>query len=147
MRSQGGERSCWGQQGQRSVCVRDRWACPVADGPVYWLLWVRLLICGSVCWLVGPLVATGSVCMFSVPARLAKGQVAKEIGHNLTRERHKIGAQFSAQTTQNRAQFCGRLMKTWAQICKHVQTFLHQLSENRKTANTFCKQQKIEKCI
>ena len=31
----------------------------------------------------------------------------------------KIWAQFSAQTTQNLAQFRVRSMKTWAQICKH----------------------------
>ena len=77
--------------------VRGRYVCETGGsvqwpmGPVYWLLWVRLLNCGSVCWLVGPLVAAGSVRMFSVPARLGKGQGAKEIGHNLARERPKFG--------------------------------------------------------
>ena len=76
----------------------------------------------------------------SVPA-MAKGQGAKEIGHNLARERHKI---FYARTTKIWS--CGQLMKTWAQICKHftsiLQAFLHRLSENTKTANTFCKNKK-----
>ena len=31
---------------------------------------------------------------YSVPARLGKGQGAKEIGHNLVRKRHKIGYTF-----------------------------------------------------
>ena len=86
--------------------------------------------------------------VFSVPARLGKGQVAKEIGHNLARERQKIGhskecarpsrtqfyasndqnlAQTSTRTKRDLAQFCGRSMKTWAQICKHFT--VHQLSE------------------
>ena len=89
----------------------------------------------------------------SVPARLGKGQGAKEIGHNLAHERpkfghnlvhkrHKIGHNPARERNEVWAQFCGRLMKTWAQICKQLQTFLHQLSENRKTANTFCKKKK-----
>ena len=88
-------------------------------------------------------------CYNSVPARLGKGQGAKEIGHilahkqpkfghNLVRKRHNR-AQFRARmnkftfTHERRkfghnparkgnkvwAQFCGRSMKTWVQICKH----------------------------
>ena len=81
----------------------------------------------------------------SVPARLGKGQGAKEIGHNLAREQHKIGHNLVRKRhkighslelerlsegpkfghnpahEQNEiwAQFCRRSMKTWAQICKH----------------------------
>ena len=39
----------------------------------------------------------------SVPARFGKGQGAKEIGHNLVRERHIIG-QFRARITKIRSQ-------------------------------------------
>ena len=64
---------------------------------------------------------------YNVPANVsssvAKGQGAKEIGHNLACEQPKFG----------------RSMKTWAQICKHFQAFLHQLSENTKTAISFCR--------
>ena len=35
------------------------------------------------------------------------------------------------------AQFCGRSMKTWTQICKHCT--VHQLSENTKTEIIYCK--------
>ena len=60
-----------------------------------------------------------------VPTTLGKEQGAKEIGHNLARERPKFGHNlvrkrhkiFYARTTK--IWFCGRLMKTWAQICKH----------------------------
>ena len=83
----------------------------------------------------------------SVPAKLGNGQGAKEIGHNLAREqpkfghnlvrkRHKIGHSLERLTTFTRerpkfghnpacepnevwVQFCGRSMKTWAQICKY----------------------------
>ena len=97
----------------------------------------------------------------SVPARLGKGQGAKEIGHslarerpkfghNLVRERHIIGhslerewPKFGRNPAHERnevwAQFCGRSMKTWAQICKHFTSIFKPLSENTKTAVTFCK--------
>ena len=111
--------------------------------------------------------------LVSVPARLGKGQGAKEIGHNLAheqpkfghnlvRKRHKIGhslerewpseAHFYAWPTNFWSQsstrmkrglhghnFVGDTMKTWTQICKQLQAFLHRLSENTKTAITFCK--------
>ena len=71
----------------------------------------------------------------------------------------KIRAQFSAQTTQNRAQFRARTTKIrsqsstrtkrglgtilWAidghKSASVLQAFLHWLSENTKTAITFCK--------
>ena len=92
--------------------------------------------------------------VISVPARLGKGQGAKEIGHNLAREkpkfghnlvseRHKIGhslerewPKFSRNPAHERnevwAQFCGRSMKTWAQICKHFTSIFTSLSENTK---------------
>ena len=78
-------------------------------------------------------------CITGVPARFGKGQGAKEIC--------ALRAQFSAQTTQNRAQFrpsrerpkfghnparernevwaqfCGRSMKRW-QICKHKHFYI-----------------------
>ena len=67
-----------------------------------------------------PLPVAVVVLLVSVPARLGKGQGAKEIGHNLAREQpkfghnlvrkqHKIGHTFTRE----------RLVKTWAQICKH----------------------------
>ena len=67
---------------------------------------------------------------YSVPARLGKGQGAKEIGHNLARERPKFGHNlvhkrhkiFYAWTTKIWS--CGQLMKTWAQICKHFTSCL-----------------------
>ena len=63
--------------------------------------------------------------VISVPARLGKGQGAKEIGHNLARERPEFGHNlvrkrhkiFYVRTIKIWS--CGRLMKTWAQICKH----------------------------
>ena len=88
----------------------------------------------------------------SVPARLGKGQGARENGHNLARERPKfehslererpsrahfyartpkIWAQSSTRRNKNWAQFCGRSMKTWAQICKNGT--VHQLFEDTKT--------------
>ena len=79
--------------------------------------------------------------LYSVPARLGKGQGAKEIGHNLAREQPKFGhnlmrerhiighslerewPKFGRNPAHERnevwAQFCGRSKKTWAQICKH----------------------------
>ena len=39
-------------------------------------------------------------------------------------------------------QFCGRLMKTRAKICKQLQAFWYQLSENTKTAITFLQKKK-----
>ena len=47
-------------------------------------------------------------------------QTHNKFGHNPAQERNKM-----------RAQFCGRSMKTWTQICKHCT--VHQLSENTKT--------------
>ena len=49
-----------------------------------------------------------------------------QFGHNPARERNEVWAQF-----------CGRLMKTWAQIYKQLQAFLQQLSENTKAAICF----------
>ena len=49
-----------------------------------------------------------------------------KFGHNPARERNEVWVQF-----------CGRLMKTWAQIYKQLQAFLQQLSENTKTAIFF----------
>ena len=109
----------------------------------------------------GTLVNVGKYIRTSmVPARLGKGQGAKEIGHNLTRERpkfghnlvrkrHKIGhsleherQKFGHNPARERkavwAQFCGRLMKTY-KSASILQAFLHRLSENTKTAITFCK--------
>ena len=89
-----------------------------------------------------------TMCMIignGVPARLGKGQGAKEIGHNLARERPKFGhnsvrkrrtksgAVLSANdqvtllrvndqnsvTIQQSKLGLGKSMKTWAQICKH----------------------------
>ena len=48
----------------------------------------------------------------NVPARLGKGQGAKEIGHNLARERPKFGHNPARERNEVWAQFCGRLMKT-----------------------------------
>ena len=93
---------------------------------------------------------------FSVPDRFGKGQgqgQGRDL-HNLARERQKIGhssererpsrvhfyvwtikirAQSSTQRNDIWAQFCGRSMKTWAQICK--QFTVHRLSENTKNSN------------
>ena len=94
----------------------------------------------------------------SAPTRLGKGQGVQEIGHNLARERPKFGhilvrkrqkighslererpftrerPKFKHTPTREGhkiwAQFCGRSMKTCAQICKHCT--VHQLSENTK---------------
>ena len=77
----------------------------------------------------------------SVPARLGKGQGAKEIGHNLARDRpqfwhnlvrkrHKI---FYAWTTKIWS--CGRLMKTWAQICKHFTSIFTSAVWKHKNSN------------
>ena len=121
----------------------------------------------AVVWLASSLVrwcnATG------VPARLGKGQGAKEIWHNLacerpkfvpdfvsfarmtkwstlTHERPKFGHNPTREWNEVLAQFCGQLMKTWVQICKQLQAFLYRLFENTKTAITFCKKKKkIEK--
>ena len=73
------------------------------------------------------------ILIISVLARLGKGQGAKEIGHNLAYERpkfghnlvrkqHKIGHSLERKWPSE-AQFCGRLRKTWAQICKQLQAF------------------------
>ena len=73
----------------------------------------------------------------SVPARLGKGQGAKEIGHNLARER-----QFRAQTTPNLLRVNDQNLVLWAideNMGTNLQAFLHRLSENTKTAITFCK--------
>ena len=67
----------------------------------------------------------------SVPARLGKGQGAKEIGHNLACERPKFGHNPARERNEIWAQFCGRSMKTWVQIC--YQFTVHRLSENTKT--------------
>ena len=90
---------------------------------------------------------------------MGKGQGAKEIGHNLAREQPKFGLnlvrerhiighslerelpKFGRNPGHERnevwAQFCGRSMKTWAQICKHFTSIFTPLSENTKTAITF----------
>ena len=90
----------------------------------------------------------------SVPARLGKGQGAKEIRHNLACERQKFGQNLVLKwqkighsleherpksghnSTRERneiwAQFCGRSMKARAQICK--QFTVHRLPEGAKRA-------------
>ena len=88
-------------------------------------------------------VLTEIIGCLSVPVRLGKGQGAKEIGHNLARERPKFGHNPARERNEVWAQFCWRSMKTWAQICKHLQAFLNQLSENTKTAITFCKNKNL----
>ena len=80
----------------------------------------------------------------SVPARLGKGQGAKEIWHNLAREQPKFGHNLERdERNEVWAQFCGRSMKTWAQICKHFTSIFTPLSANTKTAITICKKKKI----
>ena len=77
----------------------------------------------------------------SVPARLGKGQGAKEIGHNLARERPKFGHNlvrkrhkiFYAWTTKIWS--CGRLMKIWAQICKHFTSIFTSAVWKHKNSN------------
>ena len=79
----------------------------------------------------------------SVPARLGKGQGAKEIGHNLVRERQNLGT--SAQTTPNLLRVNDQNLVLWAideNMGTNLQAFLHWLSENTKTAITFCKNKK-----
>ena len=49
---------------------------------------------------------------------------AKEIGHNLARERPKFGHNLVRKRNEVWAQFCRRLMKTWAQICKHKHFYI-----------------------
>ena len=56
---------------------------------------------------------------YSVPARLGNGQGAKEIRHNLARERPKFWRNLVRERNEVWVQFCGRSMKTWAKICKH----------------------------
>ena len=101
----------------------------------------------------------------SVPARLGKGQGAKEIGHNLARERptfghnlvrklHKIGhkwaseAHFYAWTTKVRSQSSTRMKRGLGTILRAIDenmgTNLQAVtsiftSENTKTAITFYK--------
>ena len=84
----------------------------------------------------------------SVPARLGKGQGAKEIGHNLAHERpkfghnlvckrHKIGHTFTREWPK-----FGLVDNWWKHGHKSasiLQAFLHQLSENTKKAITFWK--------
>ena len=80
--------------------------------------------------------------LFSVPARLRKGQGAKEIGHNLACERPKFGHNlvrkrhkiFYAWTTK-KIWSCGRLMKTWAQICKHFTSIFTSAVWKHKNSN------------
>ena len=55
------------------------------------------------------------------------------IGHTFTCERQKFGHNPAGERNELGAQFCGRSMKTWAQIGKH---FSVQPSENTKTACT-----------
>ena len=77
----------------------------------------------------------------SVPARLGKGQGAKEIGHNLARERPKFGHNlvrkrhkiFYAWTTKIWS--CEWLMKTWAQICKHFTSIFTSAVWKHKNSN------------
>ena len=82
-----------------------------------------------------------SCIVLSVPARLGKGQGAKEIGHNLARERLQFEHNPARERNKIWAQFCGRSMKTWAQICKHCT--VHQLSENTKTEIILCKKNTV----
>ena len=63
-----------------------------------------------------------------------RGQGAKEIWRNLARERPKFAHDPAPERNQVWAQFCGRSMKTRAQICKYCT--VHLLSENTKTAST-----------
>ena len=85
----------------------------------------------------------------SVPARLGKGRGAKEIGHNLVsrerfghnlvRKRHKIGHTF----TRERPKFGLDWWKYGHKSASILQAFLHRLSENTKTAITFCRNKTI----
>ena len=80
---------------------------------------------------------------YSVPARLGKGQRAKEIEHNLARERPKFGHNnylvrkrhkiFYAWTTKIWS--CGRLMKTWPQICKRFTSIFTSAVWKHKNSN------------
>ena len=94
----------------------------------------------------------------SVAARLGKGQGAKEIEHNLTRERPKIGhnlvrerQKFCHNPARERnevwAQFCGRLMKTWLQICKHFTSIFTSAVRKHKNSNYICKNKKNKKML
>ena len=81
---------------------------------------------------------SGHIQCSSYSARLG----AKKIGHNLARKRPKFGHNPACERSQIRAQFCGRSMKTWAQICKHCT--VHQLSENTKTEIIYYVKRKIQ---
>ena len=85
---------------------------------------------------------------YSVPARLGKGQGAKEIGHNLAheqpkfghnlvRKRHKIGHTFMRE--RQKFGLVGDWWKHGHKSACILQAFFHRLSENTKTAITFCK--------
>ena len=52
--------------------------------------------------------------ILGVPARLGKGQGAKEIGHNLARERPKFGHNLVVQTTQNLLRVNDKNFVLWA---------------------------------
>ena len=52
--------------------------------------------------------------ILSVPARLGKGQGAKEIGHNLACERPKFGHNLVVQTTQNLLRVNDKFFVLWA---------------------------------
>ena len=83
--------------------------------------------------------------MFSVPARLGKGQGAKEIGHNLVRERPKFGHNL-VRKRHKIGHSLDQVVNLWAILWAidekvanlQAQLFLHWLSENT-TAITFCK--------
>ena len=68
----------------------------------------------------------------SVPAGLAKRQGAKEIGHNVARERPKFRHNLARKRNEIWAQFCGRSMKTWTQICKYCVLFTSCLKTQKQ---------------
>ena len=69
--------------------------------------------------------AKPGIATHSAKARLGKGQGAKEIGHNRACERPKFGHNPTRERNEVWAQFCGRSMKTWAKTCKHFTVYTH----------------------
>ena len=88
----------------------------------------------------------------SVPARLGKGQGAKEIGHNLAREKPKFGrttkSKIRSQSSTRTKRGLGTIL--WA-IDENMgtnlqtQTFLHRLSENTTAITLIFVNEKMKK--
>ena len=73
--------------------------------------------------------------LYSVPARLGKGQGAKEIGHNLAHEQPKFGHNL----VRERHIIGHSLEREWLKFGHNLQAFIFTpLSENTKTAITVC---------